>query len=114
MAPLDRRTLLGGLVLSSLASTAEGQGVIAGPGGGRDRGIVRSGNAISFRTPDNSRPAATILGVVFPPEPEPTGADQSGALWISVSGTTGSVEVKLKVNVLGTICELAEGLWELS
>lgn len=110
---LDRRALLGGLIASALASRAEGQGVVSGAGG-RDRGIVRSGNSISFRTPDNSRPAATLLGVVFPPEPEPTGADNSGALWVAVSGTTGVVDVVLKVNILGTVVELASGTWELS
>lgn len=116
MTKIERRSLLAALVAAGFASRADAQigGIAVGSGRGRASGIRLNGNKVETRTPDDSRPAPTIIGVLFPPEVEPTAPEFSGALWVYCSGTTGTVTVTLKVNILGTPLPLASATWELA
>lgn len=74
-------------------------------------GIVRDGPAFTFKTGGSQAP--TILGILTPPQTEPTLPAQHGAMWVYCSGPTEATVCALKVNVFGTPFELARAVWSL-
>lgn len=67
-------------------------------------GLRRDSGVWSFRFPGSDQFAPTVLGILTPPQTEPTDRSQSGAFWLFCAGTTERT-CTMKVNDSGNILE---------